>query len=282
MPSMGRPQLNSTSYSNIKIKNTQKPQEQQTGDYLNKLAGNRGRVKYVKKADHNKMGKDEFLHLLTVQLQHQDPLNPMDQKKFAADLAQFSQLEQLSNMNSKMDKMSENNGDEQKFYGASLIGKLALTSGASVDYDGKSSNIKIPFELQKDAKNLIVRIYDTKGQLIKQIDEEAKPGGHHVVKWDGLMMDGTVATKGTYAIEVKAWDESLTPFSGKTKGSGIVTGVQFENGETVLILNGKKRARLKDIDSFEKTDDNSNKIIKPDLTKNLTGLDQSSLAGMGR
>ena len=50
------------------------------------------------------MGKDEFLKLLTVQLKNQDPMNPMEQGKMAAELAQFSQLEQLSNLNTSFDK----------------------------------------------------------------------------------------------------------------------------------------------------------------------------------
>ena len=89
------------------------------------------------------MGKDEFLKLLTVQLQNQDPLKPVDQKKFAADLAQFSQLEQLANMNTKLDSMNENVPVESKFYGASFLGKIVTTSGSTIMHDGKPGKSNI-------------------------------------------------------------------------------------------------------------------------------------------
>ena len=65
---------------------------------------------------HNKMGKDEFLKLLTVQLGNQDPMNPVDQKKFAAELAQFSQLEQLAAMNSKLNNLNNNTPQRSKIF----------------------------------------------------------------------------------------------------------------------------------------------------------------------
>jgi len=69
------------------------------GDELNGVAGIREESKFVDAKNHNKMDKDSFMKLLAFQMSNQDPMSPMDQKQFAADLAQFSQLEQLTNMN---------------------------------------------------------------------------------------------------------------------------------------------------------------------------------------
>lgn len=55
----------------------------------------------------NDLDKDAFLRLLTTQLSHQDPLNPMEDREFIAQLAQFSSLEQMQNLNQNFEKQSE-------------------------------------------------------------------------------------------------------------------------------------------------------------------------------
>lgn len=60
------------------------------------------------------MGKEDFLTLLVTQLQNQDPLNPDDPTEFTAQLAQFSSLEQLFNINESMDEVVSSVSDSQK------------------------------------------------------------------------------------------------------------------------------------------------------------------------
>ena len=152
MPEMGEPtSVSRNSFSNIGMKRTRQLVTNSISwpEIMKFKMG----VKYVDSKKHNKMGKDEFLKLLTVQLQNQDPLKPVDQKKFAADLAQFSQLEQLANMNTKLDSMNENVPVESKFYGASFLGKIVTTSGSTIMHDGKPGAKAISFDLPKKNKS---------------------------------------------------------------------------------------------------------------------------------
>src|SRR5205085_5380702 len=66
------------------------------------------------------LGKDDFLKLLTTQLQHQDPLNPMDDKEFIGQMAQFSTLEQITNMSTQMSRLATSNQVSQA---TSLLGR---------------------------------------------------------------------------------------------------------------------------------------------------------------
>lgn len=253
MASMGKPQ-ESRKFGGIQMHSSldnRKKKNRNLSDTLNKMAGQRPNQQYVDPKTHNQIGKDGFLKLLTHQLQNQDPLKPMDQKQFAADLAQFAQLEKLTTMNETMGKMGKNQPTENKFYGASFLGKEVMTAGASIDYNGEGKDTNLPFFLEKSAKNLIIRIFDSKNQLVNQIDKESMGQGSQSVQWDGLMLDGGVAGKDTYRFEVRAWDNKMEPFLGSTKATGIVTGVNFENGETILEVDNSKKVFLRDVDSFQ-------------------------------
>lgn len=230
--------------------NPNKVRKESVGDTLNELAGAAKEQEFVDKDAHNRMDKDAFLKLLSAQLANQDPLKPMDQKKFAADMAQFAQLEQLTNMNSKLDKSTANNGEQLKYMGASFVGKMVNTAGTSVPYDGEKVSVDIPFFLSKPAKNVIVKIYDKSNNLIAQIEKESMGKGSNSVTWDGKQLDGIRATKGDYHFGVQAYDDKYQAFNGETRATGMVTGVSFENGQTILTVDGNRKVALRDVDSF--------------------------------
>jgi flagellar basal-body rod modification protein FlgD len=252
MPSMGKPRApGKNEFKNITIgERTLKTAKQNVGDTLNKISGIKEDSRYVDAKDHNKMGKNDFLRLLTVQLQNQDPLNPMDQQKFAAELAQFSQLEQMSNMNKSLDSMNGNKPDEKKFYAASFLGKEVVSAGTSLKLreDGELSTI--PFKLEKDAKDLVIRILDQKGQIVKQIQKENIGRGSQTITWQGDMQDGQTAAKGDYSIQVYAWDKNAVPVNTKTMSSGLVQSVTFDKGEAVFKLKNGQQVFLRDVVSF--------------------------------
>lgn len=268
MASIGRPQLKN-SFSKIKRHVNPNPksrsaQKKALSDSLNRASGRRLEDQFVDRKTHNKLGKDGFLKLLSQQMQNQDPMKPMDQKQFAADLAQFSQLEQMTNINSNISKLGVNAPTESKFYGASFLGKEVTTKGTSIEHLGDGKISQIPFYLPDDAENLMVRVYDKHNQMVVQLDSEPMTRGNNSIAWDGRSSDGTFAVKGEYRIEVKAWDKNYEDIKPETQAKGIVTGVNFIGGETVLEV-GKKQIFLRDIISF-KLPEQKNNIVNDSMT----------------
>lgn len=243
MPTIGKPDTFQNKFSNISMhRGKVSPKDlKQPGDILNKLSG-RGKngVKYVDRSKHNVLGKNEFIKLLAHQIANQDPFKPMDQKKFTGELAQMSQLEQLSNINESLKKDKDIVNVANKFYSASFLGKKVTTAGTSLNYDGKTSSTELPFYLSKNAKNVMLRIFDSKNQLIAQIEKENMPMGDNKILWDGTRLDKVRAAKGKYTVQVKAWDNLMDEFNGETKTFGVVTGVSFKNGEALLKIDGEK------------------------------------------
>lgn len=257
MTSMGRPVVpGSNPFAGIaKSENTSTSGRQRSlGDQLNKLAGRPVESRFVDASKHNQLDKDSFLKLLSHQLQNQDPMEPVDQKKFAADLAQFSQLEQLANLNAKFENMGNNQPAEVKFHGASFLGKEVLTSGTSLDYAGDKSWVTLPFSIEENAKEVSVRLFDSKNQMVAEIKKENLSVGNHQVTWDGEMNDGSPALKDKYRMEIIGTNVNGETFRAQTQSSGKVTGVAFESGETVLSLADGRRVFLRDVTSFKLPD----------------------------
>ncbi len=260
MPGIGRPpSQQERSFQSVQIeRRPSKVSEQQKVNLakaekerlISKLTGFKQNDPLYKDAkDHNKMGKNEFLKLLTVQLQNQDPLNPMEQGKMAAELAQFSQLEQLSNLNTSFDKFGSNKGIEDKFYGASFLGKEVVTSGSSLSFNGKGTSSDILFQLPKPAGKVLIRIFDKKNNMVGEMWKENIGRGNQTVSWDGRRLDGAFEKEGEYRTQVMAWDDTSEALDVKTKSIGQVESVFFEDGESVLLVGGKK-VFLRDVDSF--------------------------------
>jgi flagellar basal-body rod modification protein FlgD len=187
------------------------------------------------------LGKDDFLRLLTVQLQHQDPLTPLDNEDLIAQLAQFSSLEQLENINSNL----QNNMDLDLILtqvlnntaAAGLIGKTVVAEGDQVALDSSGSTT-IHFDLASDAKRVVVRILDEGGAVINTIEQQDLLQGRNEFTWDGKDSSGNSRGEGTYQVTIEAFDREGNPVDSRPLTIGQITGVKFEDGEARLMVHG--------------------------------------------
>ena len=255
MPTIGRPTSNQEKqFADVKMapKNNSKAlsDDQKKERLINNITGYKPKDDlYADAKEHNKMGKDEFLQLLTYQLQNQDPLKPMEQKDMSAQLAQFSSLEQLTNLNTKFDGLQKNQKIEEKFFGASFLGKEVVTSGSSLDVKADGQPAEILYSLPKRADKVLVRVFDQNNAMMGEMWKENVGQGSQSLTWDARMLDGQTAQKGQYRTQVYAWDRNAEPIEVKTQVKGTVESVIMENGEAVLRVDGKK-VYLRDVSSF--------------------------------
>ncbi len=238
---------------------------------LNRATGRREQSIYGQ-AKKNEMGKDEFLKLLTYQMQNQDPMNPMDQGKMTGELAQFSQLEQLSNLNSKFDQVQKNQNIQDKFHAASFVGKKVVTSGASIKITDEGLPSNVLFKVEEDAGKILVRIMDEKGQTVGEIWKDGMSRGSHEVEWDATTLDGQPAAKGNYKAIVKAWNQQGKEVGTKTQATGLVSSVTFDEGEPVLTVDGQK-VFLRDVVSFHSAEEkNMNQNLNANSGTNMRSV----------
>ena len=199
-------------------------------ELLHDLTGSNGRELPPDKV----LGKEDFLKLLIVQLTHQDPLNPMDDREFIAQTAQFSALEQMQNLNKSFASVVEAMKKVERMAALSLIGReVEVTSGT---FEFKGEPVEIKFKVDKALEKADIRIYDPKGELIKTLRlKKVEPGGRSV-KWDGKTDDGEEAEHGSYRYEVVGYDEKGNEFQLTPRTTGKVSGVRFKGDEIYLVI----------------------------------------------
>ncbi len=187
------------------------------------------------------LGKDDFMKLMIAQLKNQDPLNPMDGTEFAAQLAQFSSLEQLSNLNQNvMDSIQANYYLTQSINNtltATLIGKDVKISGNVINYTG-GDDARIGYELPHNAVSTTVKIYNEAGDVVKTIENVPMTAGSHKLSWDFTDDDGNSVAEGKYTFKVEAKDSSGNDIEVTNNVYGSIEGVKFTENGTMLIVNG--------------------------------------------
>jgi flagellar basal-body rod modification protein FlgD len=182
------------------------------------------------------MGKDDFLRMLTIQLKYQDPLNPMSNDQFAAQLAQFSQLETLNNINENIQTDILMSQSMNNSFMINMIGKEVKSYGNQTELGVNGANID--FFLYADAHDIMVKIFDDTGKEVAQISTNGMRAGDRNLSWDGTKTDGGKALVGSYTFTVEATSRDGVRVPVDTMNNGLVTGVTYEGGMPFLIVNG--------------------------------------------
>jgi flagellar basal-body rod modification protein FlgD len=174
------------------------------------------------------LNKDQFLKLLIAQMKYQDPLNPMDATQFTAQLAQFTSLEQLYNVNSALKTLNDSINAQNSYQATNLIGKQVRAAGESLAVKDGQVVVSGGFELAGAADQVQVTIYDRNGQVVKSELLQNQDAGYRALTWDGKDGRGDPAPDGAYTFEVKAG----------TSDGGTVAATRFMVGEVTGLTLG--------------------------------------------
>jgi flagellar basal-body rod modification protein FlgD len=185
------------------------------------------------------MGKEDFLKLLLAQLENQDPLDPTDSVEFTAQLAQFSSLEQLGNVNTNLEKLELYQASINNSQAVSFIGKEIVARGNGVAVAG-GQPVALQFELPADAGAVTLSIYDANGEFVRTYDASNLNAGLHSISWDAKDQNGNQVTDGTYRFELMAEGHDGEPMTVTTYANGTVSGVTFSENTTYLVTDERK------------------------------------------
>jgi flagellar basal-body rod modification protein FlgD len=199
-------------------------------------------------ATNTSLGKDDFLKLLTAQLQNQDPLNPQDNSAFVAQLAQFSSLEQLQNVSGKLDTMLTAEATTNQLSTTNLVGKSVLYKTDRVSLaQGQSTQLQL--SLDGNAASTMVVISNANGDVVRRIDAGARSAGTSSVTWDGRDASGNTVPAGDYLVSVTAAAADGSKITSAARTRGTITGVTFDAGVAKLLV-GSATVSMSDVVSI--------------------------------
>ncbi len=212
------------------LNNINEPQEAQKSESLSKTLQN-----------NDLLSRDAFLKLFIEQLKNQDPLNPMKNYELSAQLAQFSQLEQLYDINKNFDVFTKSLNKSSYFQGIGLIGKKVEYEGNKIYKEGDNP-VKIRFNLNDDASQVNINIYDGNNNFIKSLELQDLTMGENSATWDGKDVNGNIVPDGIYKIEIIGYNREGEQVGYTCFGFGYVTSLRFDqdSNEALFKVNGEE------------------------------------------
>ena len=187
-----------------------------------------------KTKEEDKLGRDAFMKLFLAQMHHQDPLNPMDTTQFSAQLAQFSSLEQLFNINDNLETLQNVQSNGNRFQALDLIGKEIKIDGNLLSLE-QNTTASGGFTIDSAAECMVF-VYDENGEYIREIPMGMLKAGYHSFEWDGRDESGEMMDSDIYGFRVEAVTESGLPPDVETNIKGLVDRVDLTGDDPLIYL----------------------------------------------
>lgn len=203
-------------------------------DSIGKIASYSDSVADKKKSD-KELGMTDFLTMLVAQLQHQDPLNPMESQDFTAQLTQFSQLEAQFDANETLKNIDKNISSQTGRSADSYLDKNVTASVDTIDVTG--GDVTGGFYTIEEPAEITIFIYDDEGNEVARVPSGQKDAGSYPVKWSGKDNNGDLVEDGTYKYSVQALtSKGYIPVT--TTITGQVSSVIYQGDKEYLVVNG--------------------------------------------
>lgn len=210
------------------------------------------------------LDQDAFLSILVAQLTHQDPLNPMEDTDMTSQLAQFSSLEQLTNINKGITTLNDTMNQNDILTAVSFIGKEVKAEGYKVSLnEGNASTIYYGFG--ETVSSIKMNIYDEEGAIVRTVELGSKEAGTYQYSWDGKDENGNALPDGQYGVGILGEDLNGDYVMVQTEISGKVDGVVTENGTQYLRLEDGRFINMLNV----------KEVVNPDASSVVDSTDTS-------
>jgi flagellar basal-body rod modification protein FlgD len=178
---------------------------------------------------------NQFLRLLTTQLQHQDPLSPMDPNQFTQELVQFSSVEQQIQMNTGLSTLISLQQNAQLTSSLGFLGHTVVVNGSVAQL--ANGHATWNYSVSKPS-TATINVSDSTGKTVYSTTQAIQPG-QQTFTWNGQTSTGNALTDGSYTISITAVGANGQPVAVATQTQGVVSGVDVSKSPPALTVNGQ-------------------------------------------
>ncbi|PKF51722.1 flagellar biosynthesis protein FlgD [Enterovibrio nigricans] len=180
------------------------------------------------------LNQEDFLSLLTKQLANQDPFKPVDNEQMIAQMASFATVDGIGKMNEQFGSLNAAMTSSQALQASSLVGQDVLVPG-NEGFKSAMGGVAAMAKLPQALNDVVVRVQNDRGELLRTFSLGAKSPGDHRVEWDGKDDNGNLLPEGTYSMNVSG------NVNGKSQDFELST---YANVNSVLLGNGDGNVML--------------------------------------
>ncbi|MFZ2445925.1 MAG: FlgD immunoglobulin-like domain containing protein [Syntrophobacteraceae bacterium] len=198
----------------------------------------------------NALDANSFMTMFLTQLKYQDPTNPLESYQLAAQLAQFSSVEKLTQATTLLQNIQDYSVAINNAEMASLVGKSVTAQRSAVDVKTDSVSA-LNYKLDSAAANVTVAIKDSSGNVVYSESRGSQDAGSYKIEWDGKDSSGNRVSEGAYSVEVQSVDTSGNTAAVRTTVSGTVASLSLDGASPYYVLSGAAGTKVPVSDVLE-------------------------------
>ncbi len=204
--------------------------------------------------NNQQLTQDDFFALLSQQLAYQDPFKPVDNDQMIAQMASFSTVDGIGNLNEEILNLNKTMSSSQALQASSLVGRKVLIPASEGHVSASHPELKGVVSTTSEVDKITVRVEDDKGQLVTTFEVDGSDGGNIDITWDGKDKDGKPVAEGEYTLKASG------VVDGKSQELPVstyahVNSVSLGTAQTGAILNlaGGSAVKLSDVLAVSET-----------------------------
>ncbi len=170
----------------------------------------------------NELDQTDFIELLVAQVKNQDPSKPMDPSQFMNQLAQFSTVNGVQELNTSFGTLSDKLASGQSIQAAALVGRTVMVPGGETVLN-ETGGITGQLDLPEDSNGVTLKIYNARGELVRTLPLGPNEAGALQFNWDGFTDSGEAAGAGRYQVTADAL------IGGETQAVAVSIATRIES-----------------------------------------------------